>query len=124
MSVHPLLQVRTNECWFTYICQYFQTGIKGSARFNLFGSTVVENTTVESQNTVTVDFKWSHVESILEIPPLSSTATLVSHNHLYKILKSCLILFFFLFLTNAYMVYCCPCAEYQSFQWRHEKSNV
>uniref|UniRef100_A0A8C4DX82 Protein zwilch n=1 Tax=Dicentrarchus labrax TaxID=13489 RepID=A0A8C4DX82_DICLA len=50
--------------------------IKGSARFNLFGSTVVENTTIESQSSVTVDFKWSHVESILETPPLSSTATL------------------------------------------------
>ncbi|XP_004553127.1 protein zwilch homolog isoform X1 [Maylandia zebra] len=51
-------------------------GIKGSARFSLFGSTVVENTTIESQSSVTVDFKWSHVESILETPPLSSTATL------------------------------------------------
>ncbi|KAM9855052.1 protein zwilch homolog [Aulostomus maculatus] len=50
--------------------------MKGSARFSLFGSTVVENTTIESQSSVTVDFKWSHVESILEIPPLSSTATL------------------------------------------------
>ncbi|XP_069383880.1 protein zwilch homolog isoform X1 [Paralichthys olivaceus] len=51
-------------------------GIKGSARFHLFGSTVVENTVIESQSSVTVDFKWSHVESILETPPLSSTATL------------------------------------------------
>ncbi|XP_028287093.1 protein zwilch homolog [Parambassis ranga] len=51
-------------------------GVKGSARFNLFGSTVVENTTIELQSSVTVDFKWSHVESILEIPPLSSIATL------------------------------------------------
>ncbi|KAM8891668.1 protein zwilch homolog isoform 2-T2 [Spinachia spinachia] len=50
--------------------------IKGSARFILFGSTVVENTMIESQSSVTVDFKWSHVESILETPPLSSTATL------------------------------------------------
>ncbi|XP_020486981.2 protein zwilch homolog [Labrus bergylta] len=50
--------------------------VKGSARFSLFGSTVVENTTIESQSTVTVDFKWSHVESILETPPLSSTANL------------------------------------------------
>ncbi|XP_041651756.1 protein zwilch homolog [Cheilinus undulatus] len=50
--------------------------IKGSARFSLFGSTVVENTTIESQSSVTVDFKWSHVESILETPPLSSTANL------------------------------------------------
>ncbi|XP_012706744.2 protein zwilch homolog [Fundulus heteroclitus] len=52
-------------------------GIKGSARFSLFGSTVVENTTIGSQSSVTVDFKWSHVESILEVPPLSSTATLI-----------------------------------------------
>uniref|UniRef100_A0A3P9IKP5 Protein zwilch n=1 Tax=Oryzias latipes TaxID=8090 RepID=A0A3P9IKP5_ORYLA len=51
-------------------------GIKGSARFSLFGSTVVENTTIESQSSVTVDLKWSHVESVLEVPPLSSTATL------------------------------------------------
>uniref|UniRef100_A0A672YVY7 Protein zwilch n=1 Tax=Sphaeramia orbicularis TaxID=375764 RepID=A0A672YVY7_9TELE len=51
--------------------------IKGSARYSLFGSTVVENTTIESQSSVTVDFKWNHVESILETPPLSSIATLV-----------------------------------------------
>uniref|UniRef100_A0A672FY15 Protein zwilch n=1 Tax=Salarias fasciatus TaxID=181472 RepID=A0A672FY15_SALFA len=51
-------------------------GIKGSARFNLFGSTMVENTMIESQSSVTVDLKWSHVESILETPPLSSTAVL------------------------------------------------
>ncbi|CAJ1056611.1 protein zwilch homolog [Xyrichtys novacula] len=50
--------------------------IKGSANFSLLGSTLVENTTIESQSTVTVDFKWSHVESILETPPLSSTANL------------------------------------------------
>ncbi|TMS05640.1 Protein zwilch-like protein [Larimichthys crocea] len=50
--------------------------IKCSARFNLFGSTVVENTTIESQSSVTVDFKWGHVERILETPPLSSTANL------------------------------------------------
>ncbi|XP_037308535.2 protein zwilch homolog [Pungitius pungitius] len=50
--------------------------IKGSARFLLFGSTVFENSVIESQSSVTVDFKWSHVESILETPPLSSTATL------------------------------------------------
>lgn len=51
-------------------------GVKGSARFNLFGSTVVENTAIESRSSVTVDFKWSHVEHVFEIPPLSSTATL------------------------------------------------
>ncbi|CAL8235620.1 unnamed protein product [Boreogadus saida] len=53
-----------------------QVAIKGNALYNLFGSTVVENTTIESQSSVTVDFKWSHVESILETPPLSSKATL------------------------------------------------
>ncbi|XP_038843226.1 protein zwilch homolog [Salvelinus namaycush] len=49
---------------------------RGTAQYNLFGSTVVENTTIESQSSVTVDFRWSHVESILETPPLSSMATL------------------------------------------------
>ncbi|KAM9531064.1 protein zwilch homolog isoform 1-T2 [Salvelinus alpinus] len=49
---------------------------RGTAQYNLFGSTVVENTTIESQSSVTVDFRWSHVESVLETPPLSSTATL------------------------------------------------
>lgn len=49
---------------------------RGTSQYNLFGSTVVENTTIESQSSVTVDFKWNHVESILETPPLSSMATL------------------------------------------------
>ncbi|KAM9376060.1 LOW QUALITY PROTEIN: protein zwilch homolog [Pholidichthys leucotaenia] len=50
--------------------------IKGSSKFKLFGSVIVENSTIDSQSSVTVDFKWSHVESILEMPPLSSSATL------------------------------------------------
>lgn len=50
--------------------------LKGTARFNLFGSTVVENTMIESQSSVTVDFKWNDVGSILETPPMSSAATL------------------------------------------------
>lgn len=60
--------------------------MKGSAKYTLFGSTVVENTVIESQNYVTVDFTWSHVESILETPPLSSTATLVSSSQSWLIL--------------------------------------
>lgn len=60
----------------TYISQYFQMNIKGSARFSLFGSTVV-NTTIESQSSVTVDLKWNHVESVFETPPQSSSATMV-----------------------------------------------
>lgn len=62
---------------YTYTRRCFQMLIKGSARFTLFGSAVVENTTIESQSSVTVDFKWSHVEAILETPPLSSSATMV-----------------------------------------------
>ncbi|CAL1595782.1 unnamed protein product [Knipowitschia caucasica] len=50
--------------------------LKGSARYKLFGSTVVENTVIESQSSVTVDFKWNDVGTILETPPMSSAATL------------------------------------------------
>ncbi|XP_077566806.1 protein zwilch homolog [Stigmatopora nigra] len=50
--------------------------IKGSARFIMLGSTLVENTTIESKSNVTIDFKWNRVEKVLETPPLSSTATL------------------------------------------------
>uniref|UniRef100_A0A4W3JQ69 Protein zwilch n=1 Tax=Callorhinchus milii TaxID=7868 RepID=A0A4W3JQ69_CALMI len=46
------------------------------AQYDLFGSTIVENTVIESQSTIMVDFTWSNVESILEVPPLTSTATL------------------------------------------------
>ncbi|KAJ8370004.1 hypothetical protein SKAU_G00100320 [Synaphobranchus kaupii] len=49
---------------------------RGAALYNLFGSTVVENTVIESQSNVTVDFRWNNVESLLQTPPLSSTATL------------------------------------------------
>lgn len=51
--------------------------LKGSARFILFGSTVVENSLIESQSSVTADLKWNHMETILETPPLSASATLV-----------------------------------------------
>ncbi|KAJ0069821.1 hypothetical protein NL108_015046, partial [Boleophthalmus pectinirostris] len=50
--------------------------LKGSATYNLFGSTVVENTIIESQSSVTVDFRWTDVGRVLETPPSSSTATL------------------------------------------------
>nr|XP_015198637.1 PREDICTED: protein zwilch homolog [Lepisosteus oculatus]XP_015198638.1 PREDICTED: protein zwilch homolog [Lepisosteus oculatus]XP_015198639.1 PREDICTED: protein zwilch homolog [Lepisosteus oculatus]XP_015198640.1 PREDICTED: protein zwilch homolog [Lepisosteus oculatus] len=49
---------------------------RGCAQYDLFGSTVVENTVIESQSSVTVDFTWNSVESILQTPPLTSTATL------------------------------------------------
>ncbi|XP_011605705.2 protein zwilch homolog [Takifugu rubripes] len=50
--------------------------LKGSARFILFGSTVVENSLIESQSSVTAELKWNHMETILETPPLSASATL------------------------------------------------
>lgn len=62
---------------FAYISHCFQMHIQGCARFNLFGATVVENTMIESQSSVTVDFKWNHVETVFEMPPLFSSATLV-----------------------------------------------
>ncbi|KAJ8002452.1 hypothetical protein DPEC_G00159070 [Dallia pectoralis] len=54
----------------------FQMVSRGWSQYSLFGSTVVENTTIQSQSSVTADFRWNHVQSILESPPLSSTATL------------------------------------------------
>ncbi|XP_076122576.1 protein zwilch homolog isoform X2 [Alosa pseudoharengus] len=49
---------------------------KGYAQYNLFGSTVVENTVIESQCSVTAVFKWSNVEKIFQMPPQSSEAVL------------------------------------------------
>ncbi|KAG2470735.1 MP2K1 kinase, partial [Polypterus senegalus] len=49
---------------------------KGYAQYDLFGSAVVENTIIESQSNVYVDFSWNNVESILQPPPLTATATL------------------------------------------------
>ncbi|XP_030621173.1 protein zwilch homolog [Chanos chanos] len=49
---------------------------RGWAQYNLFGSTTVENTIIESQSSITVSFTWNNVEKILETPPLSSLATL------------------------------------------------
>ncbi|XP_053574500.1 protein zwilch homolog [Bombina bombina] len=49
---------------------------KGFAQYDLFGSSTIENTVIESQSTVTVDLVWNGVDNILQIPPLTSTATL------------------------------------------------
>ncbi|XP_038668850.1 protein zwilch homolog [Scyliorhinus canicula] len=49
---------------------------KGYAQYDLFGSTVLENTIMKSQSNIMVDFTWNNVEKILEIPPLTSIATL------------------------------------------------
>ncbi|XP_048418986.2 protein zwilch homolog isoform X2 [Stegostoma tigrinum] len=49
---------------------------KGYAQYDLFGTTVLENTLMESQSNIMVDFTWNNVDKILEIPPLTSAATL------------------------------------------------
>ncbi|XP_067874338.1 protein zwilch homolog isoform X5 [Heterodontus francisci] len=49
---------------------------KGYAQYDLFGATLLENTIMESQSNIMVDFTWNNVEKILEIPPHTSVATL------------------------------------------------
>ncbi|XP_078539166.1 protein zwilch homolog isoform X2 [Lissotriton helveticus] len=52
------------------------TMTKGFAQYDLFGSTTVENSIIESQSNVLVDFMWNMVDKILQKPPSSSTAAL------------------------------------------------
>ncbi|XP_056427638.1 protein zwilch homolog isoform X2 [Hyla sarda] len=49
---------------------------RGFARYDLFSPSAVENSVIESQTNVTVDFIWNGVDSILQIPPLTSASTL------------------------------------------------
>ncbi|KAM4676857.1 protein zwilch homolog isoform 1-T2 [Discoglossus pictus] len=49
---------------------------KGFAQYDLFGSNTVENTVIESQSNLTVELVWNGVDNILQIPPLTSAATL------------------------------------------------
>ncbi|XP_036701160.1 protein zwilch homolog isoform X1 [Balaenoptera musculus] len=48
----------------------------GFAQYELFKSTALDDTVAASQTTITLDISWSPVDEILQIPPLSSTATL------------------------------------------------
>ncbi|XP_059036860.1 protein zwilch homolog isoform X2 [Mustela lutreola] len=50
---------------------------RGFAQYELFKSTALDDTLAASQTTITLDISWSPVDEILQIPPLSSTATLV-----------------------------------------------
>ncbi|KAM7159265.1 protein zwilch homolog isoform 2-T2 [Molossus nigricans] len=50
---------------------------RGFAQYELLKSTALDDTVPTSQTTVTLDISWSPVDEILQIPPLSSTATLV-----------------------------------------------
>ena len=58
----------------------FQLTASGFAQYELFKSTALDDTVAASQTTITLDISWSPVDEILQIPPLSSTATLVGAN--------------------------------------------
>lgn len=58
----------------------FQVTARGFAQYELFKSTALDDTLPTSQTTITLDISWSPVDEILQTPPLSSTAALVSVN--------------------------------------------
>ncbi|KAM8972327.1 protein zwilch homolog [Pelodytes ibericus] len=49
---------------------------KGFAQYDLFGTNAVESSVIDSQSSIMVDFVWNSVDNILQIPPLTSAATL------------------------------------------------
>ncbi|XP_019389394.1 PREDICTED: protein zwilch homolog isoform X2 [Crocodylus porosus] len=49
---------------------------KGFAQYELMRSTALEDTIVESEGNIYVDITWNTVDKILQMPPLTSTATL------------------------------------------------
>ncbi|XP_076984399.1 protein zwilch homolog isoform X2 [Tamandua tetradactyla] len=75
---------------------------RGFARYELFKSTVLDDTVSTSQTAITLDISWNPVDEILQIPPLSSTANLNIKvesgeprsplNHLHRELKFLLVL--------------------------------
>ncbi|XP_062946426.1 protein zwilch homolog isoform X3 [Cynocephalus volans] len=75
---------------------------RGFAQYELFKSTALDDTVTTSQTMITLDISWSPVAEILQIPPLSSTATLNIKvesgeprgplNHLHRELKFLLVL--------------------------------
>ncbi|KAL4681992.1 hypothetical protein H8957_006745 [Semnopithecus entellus] len=75
---------------------------RGFAQYELFKSSALDDTITTSQTAITLDISWSPVDEILQIPPLSSAATLNIKvesgeprgplNHLYRELKFLLVL--------------------------------
>ncbi|XP_059809048.1 protein zwilch homolog [Hypanus sabinus] len=57
-----------------HLCSAVTT--KGYARYDLFGASILENTITEPQSSIIVDLTWNTVVKILEVPPLTSVATL------------------------------------------------
>lgn len=60
-------------CWV----HSFQVTSRGFAQYELFKSSALDDTITASQTAITLDISWSPVDEILQIPPLSSAATLV-----------------------------------------------
>ncbi|XP_011750396.2 protein zwilch homolog [Macaca nemestrina] len=75
---------------------------RGFAQYELYKSSALDDTITASQTAITLDISWSPVDEILQIPPLSSAATLNIKvesgeprgplNHLYRELKFLLVL--------------------------------
>lgn len=51
---------------------------KGFAQYELLRAPSIEDTIGDSESNIYVDMTWNTVDKILETPPLTSTATLVS----------------------------------------------
>ncbi|XP_075714438.1 protein zwilch homolog [Rhinoderma darwinii] len=49
---------------------------RGFAQYDLFSPSTVENSVLDSQTNVTVEFVWNGVDRILQMPPLTSASTL------------------------------------------------
>ncbi|XP_008072988.1 protein zwilch homolog [Carlito syrichta] len=75
---------------------------RGSAQYELFKSTALDDTATTSQSAITLDLSWSPVDELLQTPPLSSAAVLNvkvesgdprgTLSHLYRELKFLLVL--------------------------------
>ncbi|XP_023568408.1 protein zwilch homolog [Octodon degus] len=57
-------------------CALFQVTARGFAQYELFKSSVLDDTVSPSHTAITLDISWSPVDEMLQVPPLSSAATL------------------------------------------------
>lgn len=51
---------------------------KGFAQYELIRAAAIEDTIVESESNICIDITWNTVDKILQPPPLTAAATLVS----------------------------------------------
>ncbi len=103
---------------------FFQVATKGYAQYNLFCSLKEESMMSESQSSVIASLTWNNVEKVLECPPLSSKASLVSISaFLWSVAFDTLVpispMFWFSFSHPLPLF-----TEHQSRSWRHKESIV